>query len=70
MNTPRLIECVKSGDLQSVLLLLKSEIDVNQTDVHGWTALHWAAGAGNVELVSLLLENGADVLATTPEHSI
>jgi len=32
------------------------------------TPLHWAAGGGHLDLVELLVEHGADVAATDPEH--
>jgi hypothetical protein len=39
-----------------------TEIDINfASPVHGCTALHWAALKGHVEVVKVLLENGADV---------
>lgn len=45
--------------------ILKSKnCDKNKQSANGFTALHWAADRQNVELVTLLLESGAD--ATLP----
>ena len=35
------------------------KVDVNETDEYGYTGLHMAAENGFVEVVGLLLENGA-----------
>lgn len=55
-------EVVKAGDLEQIKKLLDSGVDVNEGDEQGWTPLNWAAGKGNVEILSLLVEKGADVL--------
>ncbi|MBV7534651.1 ankyrin repeat domain-containing protein [Duganella sp. sic0402] len=47
----------------AVLELLKHGAQVNQK---GWTALHYAAAAGSVEITSLLLEKHAYIDAETP----
>lgn len=38
---------------------------VQERDLRGWSALHVAAGAGDSEIISLLLKAGADVHAMT-----
>jgi len=45
-------------------ILLDAGADPNLDDGHGYTALHAAAGAGNLKVVKLLLDAGADVNAT------
>lgn len=35
--------------------------DVNATDHAGWTPLHEACNFGHLDIVGLLLENGADI---------
>lgn len=50
--------------------LLKAEIEKNKEivkarDKNGWTALHEGARAGHLDVVKYLIENGADVNATT-----
>lgn len=42
-------------------------LDVNMGDCHGRTPLHYAAVACNADVMELLIEHGADVLAT--DHS-
>ena len=43
-------------------LLLAGE-DVNAQDLNGWTALHFAAQEGDVEITKLLIDSGADISA-------
>ena len=43
--------------------LVAKGANVNQADERGNTALHWAAGANDVELVRYLLAHGADPLS-------
>ena len=40
--------------------LLKSGFDVNQQDAFGRTALHWSAILYDWDLLTLLIQNGAD----------
>ena len=60
----RVIEAVKNCDLETLKDLLEERADVNEQDEQGWTALNWAAGRGDAQAVSLLLEHGADVART------
>jgi uncharacterized protein len=60
-NTP-LIEAVRGKELNSIGELLASGADVNEQGEQGWTSLNWASGKGELDLVKLLVENGADVL--------
>jgi hypothetical protein len=64
MNKLELIEAVKQDDLDAVKALVETQELINQEDEYGWTALNWAAGKGQTEIVKLLLEHGADVLKT------
>ena len=62
MSEVQLIEAVKTGNLSAVAALLTSRSDIHQQDEYGWTPLHWAAGKGDVAVVALLLQHGANVL--------
>jgi len=64
MSDLQLIEAVKTGQPAKVQAALNAGAGVHQQDEQGWTPLNWAAGKGNVEIVSLLLNRGADVFRT------
>ena len=54
-------ETACSGDLGKVEVLVRAGVNVNsQNKVNGWTALHWAARRNHKQVVSYLLQNGAD----------
>ena len=48
------------GNIQSLGRALKSGADPNVKNKFGWTMLHHAANAGDVEMIKLLLDHGAD----------
>ena len=64
MSDLQLIDAVKTGQPAKVEAALNADADINQQDEQGWTPLNWAAGKGSVEIVSLLLDSGADVFRT------
>jgi uncharacterized protein len=64
MNDLQLIDAVKTGQLSKVEDVLNAGADIHQQDEQGWTPLNWAAGKGNADIVSLLLNRGADVFRT------
>jgi ankyrin repeat protein len=69
----RLIQAVKSNDLESVSRLLKEHVDVNGRRGDGSTALAWAAYEDNLAIADVLIRSGADVSAAnddgaTPLH--
>jgi len=55
-----LIEAVQAENVALVRELLSSGTNVNQQDKYGWTPLNWAAGKGNLNIVKVLLDAGAD----------
>lgn len=61
MSELQLIDAVKTGELAKVEEVLKSGSDIHQQDEQGWTPLNWAAGRGDLNMVKLLLDRGADV---------
>lgn len=52
---------IGGGDVESAALLVEHGVDVNCEGQLGQTGLHWAARAGQIELVEFWLEHGADV---------
>ena len=60
MSDVKIIEAVKAGNSNIEELLAAGE-DVNQQDEQGWTPLNWAAGKGDLGIVKLMLDRGADV---------
>jgi hypothetical protein len=61
MSEARLIEAVRSGDRAAVEEIVAGGADLNEQDENGWTPLNWAAGRGDVGVVKLLLDKGAEV---------
>ena len=69
----RLLQAVKSGDIESVRGLLKQHVDVNAPQGDGATALHWASHRDDLAIADLLIRSGArpnavDDVGTTPLH--
>ncbi|KAL6847337.1 hypothetical protein ACP4OV_023190 [Aristida adscensionis] len=75
---PPLLRAAKVGDMNVIKMLLTGNVDVNEADSEGNTALHWClSGSSSTQeprIVWLLLKNGARVfqgnkLGLTPVHS-
>jgi uncharacterized protein len=64
MSQMEFIEAIKSGNRAAVAEMIDAGAELNQQDKQGWLPLNWAAGSGQLEIVELLLERGADPLAT------
>ena len=54
----RLIEAVKTSNVESVRALLKERVDVNAPQPDGATALHWAAHRDDLTTADLLIRAG------------
>lgn len=61
-NIYNLIEAVKNNDINKINSILKSgKADINSKDKYCETALMIASCKGNLEIVKLLVDNGADI---------
>ena len=65
-----MLACANVSDEIALLLLQNSEltpeeIDLNGTDVEGWTPLHYAAKMGYLKVIELLCKKEAIIDATT-----
>lgn len=59
----RMFEAIRKGDIKTVEKMLDSGFDVNATNADKMTPLHIAAIIGNLDIVKLLVNRGADVNA-------
>lgn len=57
---PELHRAAATGDAATIDELLRHGARVDEPDRDGWTALHWAAEAGDLHAATLLLGGGAD----------
>jgi ankyrin repeat protein len=55
-NEPPLIQAVEAGDLKKVQKLISKRANVNQTDSFGFSALSYAARAGDEKMAQLFIE--------------
>jgi len=53
--------------MDKIKLLIRHGSKVDVKDQEGWTPLHQAAGNGSIEIVQLLVANGADINAQTTD---
>ncbi|MGV3590645.1 MAG: ankyrin repeat domain-containing protein [Gammaproteobacteria bacterium] len=58
-----LADAAQQGDLATVRQLLQEGADVNEPQIDGTTALHWAAQANDVAMTRVLLDASADANA-------
>ncbi|XP_052076240.1 uncharacterized protein LOC127714238 [Mytilus californianus] len=66
--TNELIEAAKNGDLEAVNKCIQKGALTNYVDQSdNLTALHYASANGHREIVSILLDNGFDLNALTPD---
>lgn len=63
-NVPSIIQAVKDQDFAATAALIKKDVDVNEPQADGATALHWAVHRNDLKIAGLLLETGAHVDAT------
>ncbi len=60
-NAEKLLEAVRKSDVPTVKQLLEAGTDANSKGRYDVTALFFACDRGNVEVVRLLLDNGAEM---------
>lgn len=60
---PALIRATQNGDAKEIQNLLDKGHDVDTRDSDDCTSLHWAADKGNVEIIRLLIQRGASLIA-------
>ena len=63
LRNKQLLDAAKIGDIERTENLIKHGADINTTDRHGYTALHWAAIYGELKIANLLINKGADINA-------
>ena len=64
LEIEKLIEAAKQGALEDVLAVVSSHPElINNKDLSGATALHYAAFGGHRAIAQLLVQHGADVNA-------
>ncbi|KAI3706592.1 hypothetical protein L6452_24448 [Arctium lappa] len=51
----------RKGEIRTVNRLIDGRVTINAKDQHGWTVLHRASFKGHVEVVQILMRNGADI---------
>ncbi|XP_072384224.1 uncharacterized protein [Diabrotica undecimpunctata] len=56
--------CLMKDTTTMVRILVEAGADVNQQTVEGWTALHFAVERSLVDVIDILLQNGASVILT------
>ncbi len=64
---PGLLTALLLGHVTVARLLVEAGADLNISDDNGWTPLHWAAKAGDVELILAMVEGDGDLLALDRE---
>jgi ankyrin repeat protein len=65
--TPEVADAAMRGDRAAVRAAIVRRADVNQPQVDGTTALHWAVERDDLETVDLLIRAGANVSTRTRE---
>mmetsp|Transcript_3128 Transcript_3128/g.6506 ORF Transcript_3128/g.6506 Transcript_3128/m.6506 type:complete len:161 (+) Transcript_3128:297-779(+) len=65
----RLVEAARVGDAQAVQNAIRHGAAANAADSHGWTALHYSAAGGHLEVCKVLVDHCSDVNATLPDFS-
>ncbi|CAE8591986.1 unnamed protein product [Polarella glacialis] len=65
----RLLDGARAGDAQAVQTAVKEGASVSVQDAHGWSALHYGAASGKLEVCKVLVDHCSDVNTTLPDFS-
>jgi uncharacterized protein len=60
----KVIAAAQRGDIDALTALVAGGANINEQDEQGWTALHWSAGKGDLQVIKFLLEHQADMTLT------
>ncbi|MEB3768233.1 ankyrin repeat domain-containing protein [Acinetobacter sp. MD2] len=61
LHLPELVYWASLGDITQIQQLLSAGVDPNQTDEEGYSALQAAAENNYLDVVKMLIQQGADV---------
>ena len=64
----KVIAAAQRGDIDALSALVAEGANINEQDEQGWTALHWSAGKGDLEVIKFLLEHQADITLTGQDN--
>lgn len=67
-NVPAIVAAAREQNIEKVKQLIEDNADLDEADGLGLTALHWAAIAGNRDLVNLLINRGANLNVSCPTN--
>ena len=56
-------QCCIDNAQEMAEVILEHDVDLNARDIEGWSALHAAAATGNVQMINLLVDEGASLVA-------
>mmetsp|Transcript_48024 Transcript_48024/g.102906 ORF Transcript_48024/g.102906 Transcript_48024/m.102906 type:complete len:161 (+) Transcript_48024:263-745(+) len=68
-QSTRLVDAARTGDVKAVAEASRQGAAISAPDTHGWTALHYGAAGGHLEVCQVLVGNGCDVNAILPDFS-
>jgi len=60
-NIPPIIIAIDTGRQKIYQMLIAKGVDIGTKDPNGYSLLHLAAEKGNLDLVKVLVEKGADI---------
>lgn len=58
----------RENNLEKLSLAIKENVDINSKDEDGFTVLHLAADRGYLDIVTFLIDSGADLNIKTDEE--